>query len=379
MAARMGPVRLAALSSCRGCCSRVWSPSLLSLQGPPGQQQWVGLRRRPLAVLLRAAPPAAAPRRELVLVPGLLWSRPPLFPGSYRRMPRLWVGAQHAFHASPPLCSSMNPYQVLGVDKAASTKDIKMAYYKLAKQFHPDLNPNDEFAKKKFQEVSEAFDILKDDRKRREYDQTSSSSSYWSQDPGQNQHNQQRAQQQWQDVTDDADIINEALNEYMEQLAEDGDAAALGMWNLDFQPFGVFVSRHGGFFVAVLLPIFVIVRYPAAVLAFTRFGAAIFFRIVVLTGGRGVFRMIWSALVASRRSLASAAQEYTRLRRVEKASRGSSSSTRNSSSSRSHHQRQAGRGKGNNGSSSSSSSSRTSSSSKGPGRGGGGGRRSRHF
>lgn len=61
-------------------------------------------------------------------------------------------------------------YNVLGVDKKATAKDIKKAYYQLAKKYHPDTNKDDPNAGKKFQEVSEAYEVLSDDTKRREYD-----------------------------------------------------------------------------------------------------------------------------------------------------------------------------------------------------------------
>lgn len=60
---------------------------------------------------------------------------------------------------------------MLGVSKNASSSDIKKAYYKLAKQYHPDVNKNDPNAPRKFQLVSEAYEILGDDTKRKQYDQ----------------------------------------------------------------------------------------------------------------------------------------------------------------------------------------------------------------
>lgn len=62
-------------------------------------------------------------------------------------------------------------YQVLGVDKKASQGDIKKAYRKLARKFHPDLNPNDSKAKDKFQEINEANEVLSDPEKRKKYDE----------------------------------------------------------------------------------------------------------------------------------------------------------------------------------------------------------------
>jgi molecular chaperone DnaJ len=61
-------------------------------------------------------------------------------------------------------------YETLGVAKTASADDIKKAYRKLAMKHHPDRNPGDKTAEQKFKEISEAYDILKDDQKRAAYD-----------------------------------------------------------------------------------------------------------------------------------------------------------------------------------------------------------------
>ena len=62
-------------------------------------------------------------------------------------------------------------YSVLGVPKTASDEDIKKAYRKLARKHHPDLNPNDAEANKKFQQINEANEVLSDPEKRKKYDQ----------------------------------------------------------------------------------------------------------------------------------------------------------------------------------------------------------------
>ena len=61
-------------------------------------------------------------------------------------------------------------YKVLGVDKNATQDDIKKAYRKLARKYHPDLNPNDPSAKERFQQLNEANEVLSDPEKRKKYD-----------------------------------------------------------------------------------------------------------------------------------------------------------------------------------------------------------------
>jgi curved DNA-binding protein len=62
-------------------------------------------------------------------------------------------------------------YQALGISKSATEKDIKAAYRKMARKYHPDVNPNDKDAQKRFQEINEANEVLSDPEKRKKYDQ----------------------------------------------------------------------------------------------------------------------------------------------------------------------------------------------------------------
>jgi len=80
----------------------------------------------------------------------------------------IYIGLPRHFSTSNHLYSDY--YEVLGVAKNASQKEIKNAYYQLAKKYHPDSNKDDPNASKKFQEVSAAYEVLGDDDKRGQYD-----------------------------------------------------------------------------------------------------------------------------------------------------------------------------------------------------------------
>jgi curved DNA-binding protein len=70
-------------------------------------------------------------------------------------------------------------YKILGVDRNADQKEIRKAYRRLARQYHPDVNPGDRSAQEKFKEINEAYEVLSDPEKRQKYDQLGSSWREW--------------------------------------------------------------------------------------------------------------------------------------------------------------------------------------------------------
>src|SRR5258706_6486584 len=62
-------------------------------------------------------------------------------------------------------------YEILGVGRSAKEEELKKAYRKLARKYHPDLNPNNKQSEEKFKEIQEAYEVLSDAEKRRKYDQ----------------------------------------------------------------------------------------------------------------------------------------------------------------------------------------------------------------
>src|SRR5579883_1664946 len=115
-------------------------------------------------------------------------------------------------------------YKILGVDKGASEKEIKQAYRRLARKYHPDVNPGDNSAEERFKEIGEAYAVLGDPDKRKKYDQFGPSlrdGTFWRQgaSPGGRTYQSSNAGRVYTDVRD---------------FARDFDAGGLGGGFSDF-------------------------------------------------------------------------------------------------------------------------------------------------
>jgi curved DNA-binding protein len=107
-------------------------------------------------------------------------------------------------------------YKILGVDKNAIEAQIKSAYRKLARKHHPDLNPNDKEAHKKFQQINEANEVLSDPEKRKKYDQYGK--DWQHADQFENARSQQGSSQNFGGSTFSGEFGNEDFSDFFSSL-----------------------------------------------------------------------------------------------------------------------------------------------------------------
>ena len=117
-------------------------------------------------------------------------------------------------------------YKILGVDKSASEKDIKKAYRKLARKYHPDLNPNDKSAEQKFKEINEAHEVLSNPDNRKKYD---TYGEHWKHgdEYEQAQRQQRQSQQQYGGYTQ-ADFGGSDYSDFFESMFGGGFSGQRG-------------------------------------------------------------------------------------------------------------------------------------------------------
>jgi curved DNA-binding protein len=109
-------------------------------------------------------------------------------------------------------------YKILGIDKNATTEDIKKAYRKLARQYHPDLNPNDKEAHKKFQQINEANEVLSDPEKRKKYDRYGKDWQHADQFEQARQSQRSQRGGQWEQTFSGADFDEGGFSDFFESM-----------------------------------------------------------------------------------------------------------------------------------------------------------------
>jgi curved DNA-binding protein len=125
-------------------------------------------------------------------------------------------------------------YKILGVDKNASQEDIRKAYRKLARKHHPDLNPNDKDANKKFQQLNEANEVLGDPEKRKKYDQYGEHWQHADQfEKAQPQGGGRR--QQWQEDAFSGEFNEGGFSDFFESLFGQANAKSGGRRNVKYR------------------------------------------------------------------------------------------------------------------------------------------------
>jgi curved DNA-binding protein CbpA len=168
------------------------------------------------------------------------------------------------------LYSSFNgndPYKLLQIDRNATAKEIKIAYFRQAKLYHPDVNPS---GKEKFQQIAEAYELLNDPIKRKEYDtfgtRHSSNRHY---DP---REYAQHAEDVFKNVSEDVNVVKEAFTDYIDDLKDEmvyaGQCASRGEWSEVWEV----VKANSGIVIGLVLPIVLFLRFPALIAVVFRFG-----------------------------------------------------------------------------------------------------------
>lgn len=163
-------------------------------------------------------------------------------------------------------------YSIIGVPKSATQSDIKKAYFKKAKECHPDLNPNDKNAVKRFQDLATAYETLGDPAKRAEYDRvgyqryTDPSSRY-----GQQYRHAPDANDVFNSVYEDFEIIQSALYDCIDDMKEEFSYALKEADKNNWTPLYKLARANSLLIAGIVLPIALVFRVPTVVAAASRF------------------------------------------------------------------------------------------------------------
>ena len=170
-------------------------------------------------------------------------------------------------------------YKTLGVSRTATKSDIKVAYFQLAKKYHPDANPGDVNAKQKFQEIAEAYTVLSDDSQRQQYD------SYGvSNDDGVQQYQQRQSygysapqnvnpEEVFKKMFEELGLQETIKN--LENAKEEATFAIEAAGKGDWAPAKAFASNHKGLILGVVAPVLILIRFPWIIVLLMQFGLRI--------------------------------------------------------------------------------------------------------
>lgn len=195
-------------------------------------------------------------------------------------------------------------YNVIGVTKTATQSEIKQEYFRKAKKYHPDLNPGDPTAVKKFQELATAYETLGNPQKRLEYDRLG-----YQQYSHQTTRNRQQygqptppdANDVFNDVYQDFEIIQSAWRDYLTETKEDFVYACKEADQSNWTPMYDLAKANSVIIVGVVVPIAIVLRMPAAVAVAMRFVIPILSSVgigIIRSGNSGVFAAyLWKKLV----------------------------------------------------------------------------------
>lgn len=197
---------------------------------------------------------------------------------------------------------------ILGVSPSASEKEIKLAYYKLAKQYHPDMHrekPMDEQVamKKKFQEISSAYEYLTSKK------EEGFSWSGWESGAGQSQSQQYQysnAEDVFASVMQDTEVLKEAAELMLADMREEFKMAIQAAYEGDFDHLWEIAKANKGVIFGVVVPTALVLRFPTATAAVLRgalVGAEALF-IYLLQSGRTkeLSLMLWKQIIRNSES-----------------------------------------------------------------------------
>ena len=170
-------------------------------------------------------------------------------------------------------------YKTLGVSRTATKSDIKVAYFQLAKKYHPDANPGDVNAKQKFQEIAEAYTVLSDDSQRQQYDSYGVSNDEGFQ---QYQQGQSYGYSAPQNVNPE-EVFKKMFEELglqetiknLENAKEEATFAIEAAGKGDWAPAKAFASNHKGLILGVVAPVLILIRFPWIIVLLMQFGLRI--------------------------------------------------------------------------------------------------------